>query len=51
MRKWKKKTREQKQLLRRYKLVPWLWHISNVYKDGSLLVMHWLTGEFRFIGK
>ena len=46
-----RKTAEQKRILREQKMVPLLWQIINEYKSGDLLVMNWLTGTFRYIGK
>lgn len=45
-----KKTKEQAQAMRRMKMFPLLWHVTNDYGDG-LLAMNWLTGEFRYIDK
>lgn len=47
----RRKTKEQRKLLRKMKMVPFLWHVVNEYKSGDLLTMHWLTGEFRYIAK
>lgn len=45
-----KKTKIQKQIMRRHKLLPMVWTIINDRKD-ALLVMNWLTGEFRVLEK
>lgn len=47
----RRKTKAQRKLLRKMKMVPFLWHIICEYKSGDLLAMHWLTGEFRYINK
>lgn len=46
----RRKTKEQKKLLRKMKMVPFLWTVINDYREG-ILAMHWLTGEFRYINK
>lgn len=46
----KKKTKEQKKILREYKLFPLFYVIINEQKD-RLLVMNRLTGEFRVLDK
>jgi hypothetical protein len=44
------KTKAQRMLLKKMKMIPVLWIVINDYHDG-LLVMKWLTGEFRYITK
>lgn len=45
-----KKIKEQKALMRKYKLFPLFWAVVNDRKE-ILLVMNILTGEFRALDK